>query len=132
MQLQVAVEHSVLLQHASTLFLHRCSVDAVFVAHMRVLRAPLLECLGAADDRACEGLLTRVDSHVVLESTHRLAATPTVFALMRAFTRPVLLGHSRLMAHVRVTSHTWVTHGRSVSSNHFLTFLRLLTSLILI
>ena len=68
-KLHIVREDRILLQHATSLLLHRCRVDLVLVPHVRVLLAPLLKGLPAAHDWASERLLARVDSHMVLQCT---------------------------------------------------------------
>ena len=85
-QLDVTSQHRVLLHHAARLPLHRCRVNLVPIAHVRVLLAPLLERLGAAHDGAGEGLLTRMCPDMILEGAHRLTATTAIITLMLALT----------------------------------------------
>ena len=90
-QLDVASKDCMLLHHAASLPLHARRIDLVPIAHMRVLLAPLLKSLRAAHDGAGERLLTRVRPDVILQCTHRLAATTTVVALMLTFACTTLL-----------------------------------------
>ena len=67
-------------------------VDLVAISHVGVLRAALLEGLGAVEDGAGERLLTRVRANVVVQRARRLAPPAAVLTDVRALAWSIVLG----------------------------------------
>ena len=70
----------------------------MFIAHVRVLRAPLFERLTAAHHGTTEWLLSRMDPNVILKGAHGLAPTPAVVTHMVALAWSKLFGDLALDA----------------------------------
>jgi len=63
----LSIQHLVLLENSATHLTQLVRVDLVTISHVRILLAPLFESTFTSEHWAGEGLLSRVDSQVVLQ-----------------------------------------------------------------